>query len=360
MAFDFRYAYLPAAQAVLHGHSPFPPATAAALTPRTAFVYPPLTAWLAAPFTVLPPLAVQFVISLIAVVCVGAVLLLLGVRDWRCYMISFLWLPTYSAVQTANVMLLVAVGSAAVWRFRDRAPVAAVATGFVIALKVVAWPLLLWLAIRRRRTAIGGAIAAAGFILLPWAAIGFAGLTGYPHLLRMLAQVEWRQEYTIAAALSGVLPAAAATAIGYSAAVAVLVAALRISRKDERRGFALVVAATLLLSPVAHLDYFVLLLLPLGLLRPRFDALWTLPLLLWAAPQVGNGAGWQTATALAVAAAVFMLGARWSGSGQHREGSSNLPAGPVGCTNSAPVPNLGVLQGRLNKCTPRANRPHRG
>jgi hypothetical protein len=176
-------------------------------------------------------------------------------------------------------------------------------------MKVVAWPLLLWLAIRRRRAAIGGAIAAAGLILLPWAAIGFAGLTGYPHLLRMLAQVEWRQEYTIAAALSGVLPAAAATAIGYSAAVAVLVAALRISRKDERRGFALVVAATLLLSPVAHLDYFVLLLLPLGLLRPRFDALWTLPLLLWAAPQVGNGAGWQTATALAVAAAVF-IGAR--------------------------------------------------
>jgi hypothetical protein len=59
VAFDFRHAYLPAAHAVLAGHSPYPPATIAAFFPRTAFIYPPLTAYLAAPFTVAPPAVPQ-------------------------------------------------------------------------------------------------------------------------------------------------------------------------------------------------------------------------------------------------------------------------------------------------------------
>src|SRR6266851_3728925 len=63
MAFDFGHAYLPAARAVLAGHSPYPAATVAALTPRTAFLYPPLTAYLAAPFTALPTLAAEALVT---------------------------------------------------------------------------------------------------------------------------------------------------------------------------------------------------------------------------------------------------------------------------------------------------------
>src|SRR5438876_456362 len=91
MAFDFHHAYLPAAHAVLAGHSPYPAATVAALTPRTAFLYPPLTAYLAAPFTALPTLAAEALASSLAIACAVGILRLLGVRDWLCSMIAFVW-----------------------------------------------------------------------------------------------------------------------------------------------------------------------------------------------------------------------------------------------------------------------------
>src|SRR5438445_1041686 len=72
VALDFHYAYLPAARAVLEGHSPYPPATVAALTPKMAFVYPPITAYLATPFTVLPPTVADAIASLLAIGCVLA------------------------------------------------------------------------------------------------------------------------------------------------------------------------------------------------------------------------------------------------------------------------------------------------
>src|SRR5258708_18647322 len=150
MAFDFHHAYLPAAHAVLAGHSPYPAATVAALSPRTAFVYPPLTAFLAVPFTVLPPLVADALVTALAVACIAAILALLGVRDWRCYTIPFLWEPTYSAVQTANVTLLLALGLALMWRLRKRAVAVAVVTGSLVALKLFLWPVLVWLVATRR------------------------------------------------------------------------------------------------------------------------------------------------------------------------------------------------------------------
>src|SRR5712691_853733 len=96
LAFAFLLAYLPAAHAVLAVHSPYPPATVAALTPRTAFVYPPLTAYLAAPLTALPPQVADAVATGLAIACIAGILMLLGITDWRCYAMSFLWAPTYS------------------------------------------------------------------------------------------------------------------------------------------------------------------------------------------------------------------------------------------------------------------------
>src|SRR5712691_3434232 len=186
LAFDFHHAYLPAAHAVLAGHSPYPAATVAALAPRTAFVYPPLTAFLAVPFTVLPPLVADALVTALAVACIAVILALLGVRDWRCYTIPFLWEPTYSAVQTANVTLLLALGLALMWRFRSRAFAVAVVAGALVALKLFLWPVLLWLvATRRFRSAAAGVAAGVVLVLGPWAVIRFAGLTGYPHLLNV-------------------------------------------------------------------------------------------------------------------------------------------------------------------------------
>ena len=54
LAIDFARAYLPAAHKVIHGHSPYAPVTSKALALGSEFVYPPLTAWLVAPFAALP------------------------------------------------------------------------------------------------------------------------------------------------------------------------------------------------------------------------------------------------------------------------------------------------------------------
>jgi Glycosyltransferase family 87 len=304
LAYDFHNAYLPAAHAVLAGHSPFPPATPAALGPGTAFVYPPLTGFLAAPLMLVPVREADAIMFAVAILCIVATLALLNVRDWRCYAVAFLWAPTYSSLQTANVILLVALGVAAVWRYRDRALVVGTIAGSVIALKLFAWPMLIWfVATRRFRAAAICAASAIALIFIPWAAIGFAGLSRYPHLLHMLSDVQWRDSYTPAALLSAALPHTAAIGLGYAFGLLVLARCVVVSRTGERRGIALAVAAMILLSPVVHLDYFVLLAVPLPLFRPRMQTVWLLPVLLWAAAQSGNGGDWQTAATLAIACA---------------------------------------------------------
>jgi len=311
LAFDFGHAYLPAARAILDGRSPYPPASVAALTPRTAFVYPPLTAYLAAPFTVLSNGTAEILVTALCVAGVLAIPWLLGVRDWRCYAIMFLWVPVYSAIQIANVTLLLAVGLALIWRFRERAAAVAILAGLLIALKLFVWPLLLWLlATRRSRAAVWGAVAGVTLIVLPWAAIGFAGLWQYPHLTQVLNQVEGTDTYTIAALLSGVVPFTVAEVAAAGAGLAVLTASSRFGLRDERASFALMIGAMLLLSPIVAMSYFVFLAIVLCLFTPRFGWQWAAPLLLWAGPQFGNGATWQTAAVLAVAAGILTVAVR--------------------------------------------------
>src|SRR5947207_2034057 len=124
---DLARAYLPAAHAVVHGHSPYTPLTLSGLARGSEFVYPPTAAWLAAPLAALPLGVAEGIGLALMIGCVVGTLLLLGVRDWRCHMVAFLWLPTYSALQTGNLALPLALGIAAVWRYRDRRVVAGLA-----------------------------------------------------------------------------------------------------------------------------------------------------------------------------------------------------------------------------------------
>ena len=64
-----------------------------------------------------------------------------------------------------------------------------------------------------------------------------------------------------------------AWALWLAAGLAVLMAGVVVSlRGDERRGFALLIAASLLLTPIVWLHYFAMLLVPLAIARPRFDS----------------------------------------------------------------------------------------
>jgi len=135
---------------------------------------------------------------------------------------------------------------ALLWRYRDRAVVAGAALAFAVVLKLFLWPsssgLLAWLALTRRFRA--AAIAVAGSVclaLLSWAAIDFAGL--------------------------------------------------RITSASGPHA-------------IVWLHYFILLIVPIALARPRLSPLWFLPLALWPLFWLDEYRSWPDGDIDALAAAI--------------------------------------------------------
>lgn len=309
-ALDFRHAFLPAAHAVLHGASPYSAVGSRALAEGTAFLYPPLTAYLLAPFTLMPPVAAEIIVVALIAATVPATLLLLGVRDWRCHATAFLWWPTIIAVQTGNMTLPMLLGLAVVWRYRDQRVVAALVAGLVVSLKLFFWPVLFWLvATRRYRSA---ALAAAWSVLLvvvPWAGIGFAGFSGYPRLLSNVSTHEGPHSYSVAALLQAMLPSwVAATAVETLIGVVLLAGVLIAGRRGrDKDAFALSIVAVLVLSPLLEMHYLAALIVVVALYRQRFGPVWAVPLLIWGAHATVAGSTIQVVHVLAVVAAVSAL-----------------------------------------------------
>jgi hypothetical protein len=76
---------------------------------------------------------------------------------------------------------------------------------------------------------------------------------------------------------------------------ALLLTAILLGRRgDDRRAFTCAIAAALVLTPVVWMHYLALLAVPLALARPRFSAVWLLPIVLWVCPRSENGDGLQT------------------------------------------------------------------
>jgi hypothetical protein len=125
-------------------------------------------------------------------------------------------------------------------------------------------------------------VATAGVVLVPWAAIGFDGLTAYPDLLRVAERVYSSHSFSIATALAG-LGLEAELASRLTLAVGVLIAALAFfagRRGADEVSVALAVLAAILGSPIVWEYYYALLLVPLAIARPRFSGLWMmLPLM---------------------------------------------------------------------------------
>lgn len=309
-AFDAHYAFIPAARAVLHGGSPYSGVGSTALRHGMAYLYPPLAAYLFAPFTVLPPLAAEIVVTALVVAAVPLTLLALDVRDWRCYAVAFLWLPTVAGLQSANLTLPMVLGLALAWRYRDRKLVVALLCGFVIALKLFFWPLLVWLvATRRYRSAALGAASAVAFVLLPWAGIGFAGLHRYPHMLSLVSGREGPDSYSIAALVHLGLPSwGASVAVGTVLGACLLSLVVVMGRKRrDREAFAFTVLAILMLTPLLEMHYLAVLLVFVALFRKRMSAAWLVPLLIWGAPEPNNGSGLARVQVFLVVAATVAL-----------------------------------------------------
>jgi alpha-1,2-mannosyltransferase len=279
------------------------------------FVYPPPVAFLLIPFTFLPYSAAAAIWIALILASIPLLLLVLGVRDWRCHALTLLAASSLAVVTSGSVSAFLALGAALLWRYRDRRVTAALLVGAIVVAKLYLWPLLVWLvAIRRGRTAALGVATAAGLALAGWTITGFAGLTAYPDRVSSVASLEQGQSYSpIALALSLGGSARAGELLAVAGGLALLAAAFRSARgadDGERRSFVLTIAATFAFSPISWLHYFVLLALPIALASPVFAPLWVLPLGFWALPMKSHGDLWRIALAEALVAAIVVLAAR--------------------------------------------------
>jgi alpha-1,2-mannosyltransferase len=297
-----------ASHSALHGRSPYSVPDPSALAHNDRFVYPPITALLIAPFAALPDEAGRVLVLLLTLACVPLALRLLGVRDWRCFGLALLTAPVVNTVSLGALSSLLLLGVAAAWRYRDRPYVAAFVTAVTAVSKLFVWPLFVWLlATRRLRTVLEAAVLGLVLLIGGWAAIGFAGLRGYPHLLHLLSQVEAAQSFSLVGLFR--LQGGAATALTAALAV-VVIAGVAIAARGadgDRRSLTVAVAGALLATPVLWLHYLVLLFVPLALARPRLSALWFAPLAFWITPLAhSDGSVWRTCFALAVTVLIVL------------------------------------------------------
>ena len=304
--------FLGGAGKVLHGASPY------AYAGDQTFAYPPFAAWLVAPLHPLGETAAAVIWTVLSLAIVALALWLLELRDWRCYALVGVFMFTRSAVNLGTIEPLLLLAVAAAWRWRDRLLEPAAAVGLAIVLKLFLWPLAIWLAVTRRwRSAVGAVVVAVVVAGVSWAAIGFAGIGTYPGVLRRLADAESTSSYSVVAlGVRAHLPLLAARIISVLVALALLGAAAWVAR-DERRDardrdiatLTLCLAAALAASPIVWVHYFLLLLVPLVLIRPRLSLLWLVPF----AYQPLGPAAWPAGDArklgLALVATLVILGA---------------------------------------------------
>jgi hypothetical protein len=209
-----------------------------------------------------------------------------------------MWAPTFNAVQNLNVSLLLTFGLALVWRWRESARRLPVVLGLLVSLKLFLAPLLIWpLSQGRLRVSAAASALAVAFVLLPWAIIGFAGLVEYPELLNRVTDRWQADSYSSAAVLETLgLDGFGVTALVAVLTVTLVLAGTRLARQgDDLRALALLIAASLVASPIVWQHYLLLLVVPLAVARPLLSGAWLLPLLLWAAPMTDeNGMWFQT------------------------------------------------------------------
>lgn len=307
LGWDLRYAYLPAAEAVWAGGSPYPALDDPILEAQKGYVYPPqlavaLAPLSGAPVVVLVPIAVGALLALVVLT-----LRILEVRDPRCYAAAFASVPVLGAASFANLSIPLALALALAWRYRRRA-VAGLALGLAMSAKLVLWPTLLWAGGLRRWGVAATAVASALLVTgVAWAAIGFQGLRGYPALLERLTEIQAERSYSLLGVASALgLPASLGRATALLVGLSLLAACLLLARRgDDFRALASAVAASLALSPIVWMHYLVALFVPLAIARPRFSWLWLLPLLLWLSPRPGYAEGAQQLLPALVAASIL-------------------------------------------------------
>ncbi len=258
---------------VLHSKNPYQDPS---LNADPASVYPPSGFLPYLPLSWLPPYTAVVLFQLLLISAAAGILVALQIRrpeQWA------LWLTCPLVVLPViggNITPIVVLGIALMWRWRDRAGLAASALTAAIAIKLFAAPLLIWLLITRRyRAAAITAIAAPAVILTSWGLIGFRGLLDYPAVLRLAST---------AFGADGPFLQGLARQLGQSPGVALLIGAVVASalvvvapRTGEVESLALVSLACLALSPVVWIFYAGILVVPLAAAQLRVTVWLILP-----------------------------------------------------------------------------------
>jgi alpha-1,2-mannosyltransferase len=303
VAYDFHWSYYPAARRLLDGGDIYA-STSLGLANGVAFTYPALAAVLLAPFALMGHSLADHVYLVACLLMVPGTLWLAGMRDWRVYGIALLWLPVIVGWQGGNVSVPLALLSALAWRWRGRPLRAGVVVAIAISVKPFIWPLALWLLATRRWRAAGWALASGLTInLLAWAIVGFNRIDTYLRLSGKLVSSQWRTGYgmlAVAHHLGAGRSAGELILLVVSGGVAVALVHSGLAKRSDRRSMVLVVALALVASPLVWSHYFVLLLLPLAIYRPRLSPLWAMPLAMYVCPTT-TPSGWQLALAWLVA-----------------------------------------------------------
>ena len=324
--YDFRGGLWEAGRDVLAGRSPYPapdPAHLHAL--GNAYIPPPLLAVLTAPITVLPFVPAAIVLNVVCAAALVLALRLVGARDWRVYGLALASFPFVSGIILGQADALLMLGVAVAWRYRSSWRGAA-AAGIVVALKLLAWPLLLWLLVTRRFRQAGVAAAVAiAATAGSWALIGFKGLAQYPRLLSADAKAfQAGSRSVVAAALGLGAEAHTARVLALLVAAAVAAAVWRLASDRDLGGFAAALAFGLLSSPILWMHYLVILFVPLAVAHRRAGAAWLLTTAFWISPTDLRAPVWKIVCVLALAATLSVLAAR-----RPRAQAAPQPAGPL-------------------------------
>ena len=312
-AYDLHYSYYPAAHRLLSGGSPYA-VPAVDIHRGLAFVYPALAAIVFAPFALFGRTNADHLYMLACFLMIPITLWAAGVRDWRVYGPPFMWLPIIVGWQGGNVSVPLTCLVALAWRYRDRPLVAGFVAGVAISLKPFVWPLALWLLVTRRwRAAAYCLLSGLVLNLLAWAIVGFDQIHVYLRLSGQVTDALWRGGYSV-------LAVAHHLGIGRGAGEALLLTGslllvaglvyVGFIQSREREAMILTVALMLFASPLVWSHYFVLLLVPLALARPRWDPIWYLPCTMWICPPSFTANGREVALAWLVSGYCFVTALR--------------------------------------------------
>jgi hypothetical protein len=129
-----------------------------------------------------------------------------------------------------------------------------------------------------------GSRAPSARLWLAWAAIGFAGLLIYPHLLQNLSFVEEDAGISLVATFHwlGIGHSVARTASCAGAGLLLLAAwRVRSCRYGAQRSLGFAILAALTASPIVWTQYLTLLLIPIALLSPSLSPMWLVLVIPW-------------------------------------------------------------------------------